>query len=144
MKAFVIDPITRTVAEVDYNGDYRQIYKLIDADTFDAVTVQYDTLTGHRESLFVDDEGLFKADQKFFHWADYPQPLAGKALLLGTDDTGESVATKQTISEVERQVRWDENDLQYLGGLTTVDEQAELFGKPAVRIVNTPVFSKGK
>jgi len=32
MRAILIDPFTRTIKEVDYNGDYRQIYTFIGAD----------------------------------------------------------------------------------------------------------------
>ena len=38
MKAYYIDPILEFVAEVDFAGDYKQIYKWIDATTFDVVT----------------------------------------------------------------------------------------------------------
>ena len=32
MKAYLIDPIKRIVSVVDYNGDYKQINKFIDAE----------------------------------------------------------------------------------------------------------------
>jgi len=78
MRAILIDPFTRTIKEVDYNGDYRQIYTFIGADCFDLVS--------HRVGdIYVDDEGLMKEETAFFHIQDYPQPLAGKALILGVE-----------------------------------------------------------
>ena len=38
MKAYYIDPILKFVAEVNFVGDYQEIYKWIDATTFDVVT----------------------------------------------------------------------------------------------------------
>ncbi len=101
MKAYVIDPINRQVYEVDYSGDYRQIYQHIDADTFDVVTINK-----HGDALFVDDEGLFKENQHFFFIQGYPQPLAGKALVLGTTREGESVSPKVSIETIKDDVRF--------------------------------------
>ena len=39
MKAYYIDPILQFVAEVNFEGDYKQIYKWIDATTFDVVNL---------------------------------------------------------------------------------------------------------
>jgi hypothetical protein len=86
-KAYLIDPVTRTVEEVNYSNDFTDIYDLIDCDTFTCVN-----FNKHNDTIFVDDEGLFKSDQQFFHVQGYPQPLAGKGLILGTDDEGESVS----------------------------------------------------
>ena len=92
MKAFYIDPILKFVAEVDYIGDdYKEIYKWIDARTFDVVT-----LNGYGDGMYVDDEGLFKKSNYFFKvpvWngEDYIQQMyCGKALILGLDDNGDS------------------------------------------------------
>jgi hypothetical protein len=100
--AFLIDPFARTITEVVYNDDFTQILKLIDADSFDGVRVN-----DERDTLYVDDEGLFKSNQKFFKLSVYPQPLAGKALLLGTDHRGEAVAPKCTLDWVKSNVLFD-------------------------------------
>ncbi len=77
MRAMLIDPFTRTISEADYNGDFKQIYKFIGADCFDVVV--------HRVGdIYVDDEGLFKPNA-FFEIQGYPQPLAGKGLVLGVE-----------------------------------------------------------
>lgn len=142
MRAILVDPRTRTIAEVVYAGVYTDIYKHIEADCFDAVTVKEDK-DGSRETLWVDDEGLYRTDQKFFRWRGYAQPLAGKALLLGTDETGESVATKMTLAEVESMVRWDDVGLQYEGSVTTSGKQDHPLLGPGISVIrNIPVFSK--
>ena len=71
----------RTVSEVNYSGDFEDIYQAIDCDTFTCVQA-----SERGDTLYVDDEGLINGkEQAFFGWMGYPQPLAGKALLLGTD-----------------------------------------------------------
>jgi len=92
---FLINPHDETITEVTYQGHYTDIYKHIDCDAFDVVSINK-----HNDGLFVDDEGLFKPSQSFFKHADYPTPLAGKALVMGCDDKGESVAPKITLQEL--------------------------------------------
>lgn len=102
MKAFttfLVDPHTQTISEVQYRGEYEHIYELINCDTFDAARINRSG-----DSLFVDDEGLFKDGQAFFVHADYPQPLAGKALVLGCDREGETVAPTTTLAELRKKV----------------------------------------
>lgn len=96
MKAILIDPFTQSITEVDYSGDYHDIYKLIDCDTFTVATINH-----RQDGIFVDDEGLFKTEQAFFWHKGYPQPLAGKGLILGCDEDGESVEPTTTLEEVK-------------------------------------------
>ena len=37
MKAYLIDPYETKVTEIEYSGNYEDIYKLIDCHTFDCV-----------------------------------------------------------------------------------------------------------
>ena len=96
MKAILIDPFTRSVSEVEYSGNYKDIYDLIDCDTFTLASIDPDG-----DGIFVDDEGLFKPEQAFFWHKGYPQPLAGKGLVLGCDEEGESISPKTTLEEVK-------------------------------------------
>lgn len=102
MKAILIDPYTNTVSEVEHNGDYREIYKKIDCECFTCVNIEDD------DTIFVDDEGLLKLTEetRFFVFDGYPQPLAGKGLVLGTDDAGETVAVKATLQEIRERVKF--------------------------------------
>jgi hypothetical protein len=95
----LIDPFEKTITPVYYDGDFHSIYNLIDCSTFDVVRCgKYD--------LFVDDEGLFKEGQKFFAVFDYPQPLAGKALVAGCDEEGNTIEPSITIEELEARLLW--------------------------------------
>lgn len=92
MKAYLIDPVQRTVEEVNYTGDYQQIYELIGADCFDVCRIN-----SAGDGIFVDDEGLLRYGLlPAFMTTLYGGPLAGRGLVLGVDSEGESV--EPTIS----------------------------------------------
>lgn len=97
MRAFLIDPFERTLTEVDYDGDFHSIYKLCDFDTFDVVNAY----PYPQVDVYVDDEGLFKEDQAFFLWGDYPQPLSGKGLILGHDLCGDSTEVDLSYEQIK-------------------------------------------
>lgn len=104
MKAILIDPFTRSITEVEYSGNYQQIYDLIDAECFDVARINK-----HGDGIFVDDEGLLHdKEQCFFLHEDYPMPLAGKGLVLGCDDEGESVSPHTTLDELRLKVTFGE------------------------------------
>jgi hypothetical protein len=105
MKAYLIDPINKIVSVVDYNGDYQTINKLINSQR------GFDAVYGFRneDTLYVDDEGLLRKENYGFEFTydnGHVAPLMGKALVLGTDAEGESVAVKSTLEEVESKIKW--------------------------------------
>ena len=97
MQAYFINPFSQNVTTVDYNGDYKRISPMIDASRgcFDVVR-----LYGNQDAAFVDDEGLYVDDQTFWIHRNYPQPLAGKALVLGCNEEGDSVAPKTSFEDL--------------------------------------------
>ncbi|CAB4195373.1 hypothetical protein UFOVP1298_15 [uncultured Caudovirales phage] len=100
-KAILINPFDQTVTEVEYNGDFHHIYELIECDTYDVARINE-----NGDGIFVDDDGLFKQDQMFFQHEDYPSPLAGRGLVLGCDEEGESVVPDTSLSEVIKKVKF--------------------------------------
>lgn len=102
MKAYLIDPFAQSVTEVEYSGDYNQIYRLIDCSVF--TTVEFNDFA---DTVFVDDEGLINGkQQEFFLISGYRQPLAGKGLILGTNDMGESVEPSITLDQAKALIDW--------------------------------------
>jgi hypothetical protein len=99
MKAYLIDPYEHTITEVEYSGDYTDIYKLIDASCFDCVG-----FNKFKDTLYIDDEGLYKEHKEFFMIEGYPQPLVGKALVLGTNAHGNSIAPKISLTKLKSMV----------------------------------------
>lgn len=103
MKAVLIDSKNRTVTDVEYNGDYRQIYSLIGCGCFTIVRNLPDN-----DDLFVDDEGLLHltGDTPFFTVPWYPSPLAGSGLILNSNDEGDSADAKHDAEFYRRHVRF--------------------------------------
>lgn len=101
MKGYLVDPFNRTIEEVEHDGSLDSIYTLIGADCFACAAFDRDGNTA-----YVDDEGLFKSDQQFFLMLNYPQPLAGKGLILGCDEVGESQSPTVSIDEVRAKIQF--------------------------------------
>lgn len=102
MKAIMIDPFTQTIEEVEYSGNYKDLYDLLGCHLF--TTVYLDDM--NLDTLYVDDEGLYVENQMFFKIAGFPQPLAGRGILLGTDDEGDSISCESTVEGIKALVEW--------------------------------------
>tara|TARA_R110002012_G_scaffold294538_2_gene490737 strand:+ start:1459 stop:1830 length:372 start_codon:yes stop_codon:yes gene_type:complete len=104
MKAILIDPFDESVSEVEYNGDYKEIYNLADCRTFDVVSLD-DT-----NDVYVDDEGLLKNPTRYFRIFSYNTmrlvTLAGKGLILGHNDDGETIATTLNANEYAETIQF--------------------------------------
>src|SRR5258708_24245023 len=97
LKGYLIDPETKTISEVQVKGDYTAIYGLIDARTFDVVRIG-----NSGDVIYIDDEGLLQDPPKaVFGLFGYPQPLAGKGLVLGTDNEGESINPRSSLKRIQ-------------------------------------------
>lgn len=98
MKGILINPHEETITEVEYSGNYKEIYSLIDCRTFDCVYLD------NREVLYIDDEGLLVDETRYFTINN--RVLAGKGLILGTDREGESADVGLTLQMVQDMVQW--------------------------------------
>lgn len=107
MFGYLIDPSTKTVTQVPYNGDYKEISAAIGCEIFDIVRID------DKNTIFVDDEGLINGTSfsvgMFRFDGDHPAELAGRGLVLGIDEEGESVSPTWSIEDISRQV-------SFLGG----------------------------
>ena len=93
MRVILVNPFDETVKEAVYGGDYREIYDLIECRTFDVVSLS------DADDLYVDDEGLLvEGNQRYFSWSG--RNFAGKGLIMGHDDEGETTATTYDLQEV--------------------------------------------
>ncbi len=141
MRAILIDPVTKTVTETAYNDDYRQIYKLLSDEAnglkVDCFTVVY---IDRRNAIFIDDEGLLKNPRYFFFYRGYPQPLAGRGLILGCDRSGENVATSLIATEVAREITFRHLSVQGWQQFTGKTDASHPLGPDAHVIKIEPVF----
>ena len=106
LRAFLIDPEAKTITQVTHNGDYKQIYEFIKCDCF--TVVQLDKVN----CIYVDDEGLLNNPRYFFTIKGYPQPLAGRGLVLGTDDEGDTTGTTIKMSWLQDNIGFKELSVQ--------------------------------
>lgn len=139
MKGILIDPFTKTVraVEVNYKDEgILAIYKAIDAGTFDIVV-----FGDHNDALYVDDDGLTKGHTHYFTIKNFPHPIAGKALLLGTDEAGDSQDVVMTEDAVRSVIGWKR---QRFVGFKDHVEEVEIFGKPGHRLVRESIFEPVK
>ena len=98
-KAILIDPFEQTIGHVDVNG-FRDIQRAIQADLFACVDIGENT-------LYVDDEGLINGTERAVRFWDevYPQPLAGRVLILGNGPDGDSADCTLTINQARDMVK---------------------------------------
>jgi len=104
MKAYLINPEQQNITEVEYSGNYEDIYKLIGAEMFDVVR-----LNREGDGIFVDDVGLMKRQRFFFRHSGYHNWLAGKGLVLGCDDSGESCEPSISIEQLRQSISFGIN-----------------------------------
>jgi hypothetical protein len=96
--ALMVDPFDQSTSTVDLAVDeYGSILgsskAVIDCGTIDIITLN------DKHMAIVDDEGLLRNDTRYSKLAEYPQPLAGKLLILGYDEDGESCSIDNDYAE---------------------------------------------
>ena len=94
-RAILIDPFTETVSQVTLADTKLQTLRtLIDCDII--------TIAGlaNGVDMILDDEGLLKDSnsQAYFKIGIGSQPFAGKALVVGTDDEGNTVSLPESVT----------------------------------------------
>lgn len=95
IRAILIDPFTETVSQVTLvDTKLQTYYNLLGCDLI--------TMAGlaNGVDMILDDEGLLK-DQKtqaYFKMGIGSQPFAGKALIVGTDEEGNTVSLPESVT----------------------------------------------
>ena len=100
LRAILIDPFLRVISEVSVNGDLQSIYDILDIRTLAIVNID------NTNSLYIDDEGLLKDHNSLFEIASYPQPLAGRGLVVAHYEEGETVETTLDIDQIRSMIGW--------------------------------------
>ena len=101
-KAILIDPFMKQVTHVpyEYGGSYTQITEYIATPEAPKPLFSCVGINDHGDSIYIDDEGLYRDTQAYFAWEGYHQPLQGFGLVLGCDDEGETVEPRITLAQV--------------------------------------------
>lgn len=109
MKAILIDVKSKSVKEITLSSDYKEIYTHIGngCDCF-AVPVQFE----NADALYVDDEGLLhETIEGGFLLPGFVYPIVGNALIIGTDEEGESVDCKTDAEMIAISIRFLPQDI---------------------------------
>ncbi len=114
MKGYKIDSINRQVTEVELSSDYRDIYNVVNCETFACPYI-----TAENDALYCDDEGLLKPVEGFFLLEGYSQPIAGNGLILGTDDEGDSADARVDLETLKSRVKFMTHSQAYQHALNS-------------------------
>lgn len=102
MQAIKIDAVKQEITEVEIEDILDSIYEQLDCKLF-TCPITLDNL----DTLYVDDEGLFVDEYKgAFYFGDYPQPLFGNGLIIGSNVEGESESVASSIKMIENKVKF--------------------------------------
>jgi|TARA_R100001440_G_scaffold6476_1_gene13368 hypothetical protein len=105
MKAILINPKLQTIKEINYSGDYKDIYKLTECSTFTCVYPFH----LNEDVIYLDDEGLLKESNYCFTFRcdnGHNPPLMGNALIVGTDEQGDSQDIESSIEMIKERVKF--------------------------------------
>jgi len=100
MKAILINAVLRTVTQVDIVNGVDSIRQQLGVSCFTAVNPFEDS----SDAVYCDDEGLMKNPQDFFTLGNYPEPIAGNGLIIGTDSEGRSVNCESLLEDIKNDV----------------------------------------
>jgi len=101
---YLIDPFNQSITGIWHGGEIHEIYTLLGGvELFDFVKIDND------HCLYVDDAGLFvdPSIQRYFHFDNIL--LAGKGLVLGTDNTGDATSPQIAMESIVRRIRFPEH-----------------------------------
>ena len=103
LRVILIDPFKekiRTAYPVQENY-MEEIKKWMGVSLIDIVTLD------NKNMLIVDDEGLLKNNNRYFHWTPHATAYAGKAVIVGYDDEGKTTDARYHPRRVEDElVEW--------------------------------------
>jgi hypothetical protein len=102
MRGLLIDPFAKTITEIEIGeGDnvLPDLYKAIHTDIVEVIRMR-EPRDGLAIDLWVDEEGLFKNEQKFFMIKGSAQQIAGRAVVL-QERNADCISTTATIENIE-------------------------------------------
>lgn len=102
MRGILINPYTKSVNEVSYNGDFNHMYRLLSWLEHRVSVVEIAGYLRGDDALYVDEEGLFKSSKRYFRIGG--RSFVGCALVLGVTRTGSNKAATLSLTELQTHV----------------------------------------
>ncbi|GAB7002503.1 hypothetical protein CPZ20_15605 [Lacticaseibacillus rhamnosus] len=103
VKAILIDPFACKIEHVEVDGDdINTYYRVLSHESMPVTTftTAYAGVLKGRDAIFVDDEGIMKNAERWFHMATGHQPFAGKGLIVGADRRGNAADAESDIDTI--------------------------------------------
>ena len=103
LRAILIDPFKEKirVAHPPLDDYMSEIKKWMEVSCIDIVTLDDSNM------MIVDDDGLLKNPNRYFHWVPHNYNYAGRAVIVGYNEDGETTnSTYQPIRVEDELVRW--------------------------------------
>lgn len=100
MQVIKIDSLNEDISIIDIDDTLEDIYEQLDCDIFECpITLD------NRDCLYVDEEGLFVNEYKgAFYFGDFPHPLFGNGLIIGTSIEGDNEDALSNIRTIKNKV----------------------------------------
>ena len=98
----VINPFKETVSVITYDhfdGDFDDYRKIIEARMLTFVR-----LYENGDGVYLDDEGLYADNRYFWMHANYPQPLVNIGVFVGTDQEGDTIPPRTSLTQFNKDV----------------------------------------
>jgi hypothetical protein len=136
-QALLVDPFQRHVNWLTLPADqedWRSIASVIGCEHIEEVRLMAASESRPGVSLFVDEEGVAKDDQRFWSFVDHPGVVyGGKAVVTCVDAEGNCVPGVNTPKQVQSHIKW--RNLRFCGfrDSTTVVKHPVLGRVPAVK-----------
>lgn len=138
-EVLVINPndesIEKTVIDVD---DLKAMYRIIQCEMVSMIRA-FDGAHG----LFLDDNGLYKPNQRFFRIPTHEQPLAGISVLTGLNGFGDISNCRLDFNDVKQDVKFLPSSVKFTGIETIIHDDVKLpefGGERGVMIEGKPHF----
>jgi len=101
-KAILINVEAQTITETTI-GHYSEIYKAIGngCNTFECPVI-----LENEDAVYIDECGLYHDPKGCFILNGWNYPLVGNAIILATDEEGDSADCKSTVEELKARVKF--------------------------------------
>ena len=106
-KAILIDPVVRTVTEVDQQDGLQPLYDRLSCEGFRPCNDINAVMIAGRQAMYVDGEGLLIENLPMFTFIGSDQQgFAGRALIVGTNSEGDDVDHGLRVDAIREAVVW--------------------------------------
>ena len=120
IKAIKIDAVSKRIYEIEITPELQSYYTEMNCDLIEIGCRVYPTMYNTDEIvqqsiladvLYVDEEGSFKSNNSFIFCTGYGQQIRtflGTALVVGTDEEGNTVSHKQDVEKFKKYINFFE------------------------------------